>query len=175
MSRTCHSVIYTFVCAGGRDRSPFPFQSSFKPVRSYRVPIRKGGRSLFSLSEIREKKRRKREGKKMKAAMSYEARFSRIKLAKVAARMERFDRRSYFEAKFAARMPRPCACSIYQSGTYFQNYTRFNRILISLTELADKSLVSRQWGNKTNPNTYKNIIETSSKERIASNDASRKK
>lgn len=45
----------------------------------------------------------------MKAAMSYEARFSRIKLAKVAARMERFDRRSYFEAKFAARMPRPCA------------------------------------------------------------------
>lgn len=41
----------------------------------------------------------------MKAAMSYEARFSRIKLAKVAARMERFDRRSYFEAKLRRGCP----------------------------------------------------------------------
>ena len=73
MSRTCHSVIYTFVPAGGRDRSPFsPFYVSLKPVRSYRVPIRKerGGES-FSLNEIEEKRReeKKERKKKEKAAM----------------------------------------------------------------------------------------------------------
>lgn len=56
------------------------------------------------MSEIREKKRGRREGakkgkKKMKAAMSYEARFSRIKLAKVAARVERFDRSVVFRSQ----------------------------------------------------------------------------
>lgn len=94
MSRTCHSVIYTFVCAGGRDRSPFPFYSSLKPVRSYRVPIPKGAvgaHGPFSPGGIkRGEKRRERkkngggeEGKREKATMSYEARCSRTKLAKV--------------------------------------------------------------------------------------------
>lgn len=119
MSRTCHSVIYTFVCAGGRDRSPFPFYSSFKLVRSYRVPIRKGGRRVFFAERNREEKRTERKrgreregGKKMKADMSYEARFSRIKLAKVA---ESGKIRSLvvFRSQVCGRMPRPCAWSIY--------------------------------------------------------------
>lgn len=63
------------------------------------------------MSEIERRKGERERGKKkkkMKAAMPYEARFSRIKLAKVA---ESGKIRSLvvFRSQVCGRMPRPCA------------------------------------------------------------------
>lgn len=82
------------------------------------------------MSEIREKKRGRREGakkgkKKMKAAMSYEARFSRIKLAKVAARVERFDRSVVFRSQVCGEgcPDRVCLVNLLERNLFSKLYT----------------------------------------------------
>lgn len=67
MSRTCHSVIYTFVPAGGRDRSPFPFYVSLKLSGHTEFQYeRRGGGGAFSLSKIE-----RRKGKKKRKVATY--------------------------------------------------------------------------------------------------------
>lgn len=60
MSRTCHSVIYTFVPAGGRDRSPFPFYVSLKLSGHTEFQYERGGQRFFA-KRNREKKRKKKK------------------------------------------------------------------------------------------------------------------
>lgn len=63
MSRTCHSVIYTFVPAGGRDRSPFPFYVSLKLSGHTVFQYERRGGGAFSLSEIERRKGKKKKEK----------------------------------------------------------------------------------------------------------------
>lgn len=64
MSRTCHSVIYTFVPAGGRDRSPFPFYVSLKLSghTEFQYERRGGGAERFFAKRNREKEKKERKG-----------------------------------------------------------------------------------------------------------------
>lgn len=63
MSRTCHSVIYTFVPAGGRDRSPFPFYVSLKLSGHTVFQYERRGGGRFFAKRNREKKRKKKKRK----------------------------------------------------------------------------------------------------------------
>lgn len=64
MSRTCHSVIYTFVPAGGRDRSPFPFYVSLKLSghTEFQYERRRRGARFFAKQNREKKGKKKRKG-----------------------------------------------------------------------------------------------------------------
>lgn len=64
MSRTCHSVIYTFVPAGGRDRSPFPFYVSLKLSghTEFQYERRGGGGAERFFAKRNREKEKKRKG-----------------------------------------------------------------------------------------------------------------
>lgn len=91
---------------------------------------REGGGVFFVERNKREEKGKERGGKKgkkkkMKAAMSYEARFSRIKLAKVAARVERFDRSVVFRSQVCGEgcPDRVCLVNLLERNLFSKLYT----------------------------------------------------